>query len=155
MKKLLILLLLVFILGCSSASGGGPTRHTTFLGVDLGMSFSEVAAILGTGTYNSAGSAVGGTILFYSYGGPKYVGFIDNVAREIATTTTGFSIEEISIGSTRSFVQDKIGTTDNNSNTTTQYNWWYEDRNITVSVNKSSDLVVTIGIYDPDYAAPY
>ena len=155
MKKLLILFLLVFLLGCSSASGGGPTRYTTFLGVDLGMSFSEVTAILGTGTYYGWAIKNGGTIYFYSYSGSKYVGFIDNVVREIIIETAAWSIEEITVGSTRSFVQDKVGTTDINSNSSTHYNWFYADRNIFVSINKSSDLVDYIGIYDPDYAAPY
>lgn len=154
MKNILIVLLFMFLIlglfGCQTAQTPSVTKHTSFLGIELGMSKSEVESILGTGTYFGADSTL--SLEEWMYGSPPNADFVEyntNGAVVVITNRPASTIENISKGDSLAHVKDTLGQPNTITDPSSDYStYWYSNRNIRIVINNSTDQVSSIGIYD-------
>ena len=166
MKKVLLVVFLftwVLLAGCSTTTGTSAvtttttsttattvpvvTKHTSFLGVTLGWTRTQVDTVLGTGTYSHI--SADGLINYYSYsGGDKLAGYLvsDGTLLNITAWATGFTLETLTVGSSYTFVLSKLGTPSTTSSSAVANFCYWTDRNITIWFYKSTDLCYCIGI---------
>ena len=154
MKKILIVLLFVplilGLIGCQTAQTPSVTKHTSFLGVDLGMSKSEVESILGAGTYLGMDYTL--NLEQWMYGSPPEADAVDfntDGAVIILTNRPASTIENISKGDSLTHVTDTLGQPSTTTNPSSDYTtYWYSNRNIRIVIRNSTNTVSSIGIYN-------
>jgi len=139
------ILILPFLFGCTQTQTGNiTTKYTSFMGINLGQSLSEVEDVFGAGTLISSSD----NLYYYLYSG-KIVVYKDSVVVMAYTILSSYSIENISINSTSDDVLNQLGTPTEIYNDTSTYYWYYSSRNIFIRIFKSTNSVNAIGIYDP------
>lgn len=154
MKKAFLAFLLVALLfassGCNVSQGSSSPpdeRIYTFLGVTLGATKAEVAAVLGNPTDNID------DLYFYDYVGSDFHVArynSENKAEWIATASDDFSLKGIGVGHSRNYVQDLIGEPDKIDTADTYYKWFYNTYGTGFCFYKSNDTCYGIGIYSGD-----
>lgn len=150
MKKLLLGFLIIFLLfssvACQTASSPArDDRIYTFLGVTLGATKAEVAAVLGNPT-----SQITSTLYSYYYDGSDFhvVNYnSENKADWIATVSDDFQLKGIGVGHSRIYVQDLLGEPDAIDTADTYYKWGYNTYGTGYYFWKSNDTCYEIGIY--------
>ncbi|OFY95229.1 MAG: hypothetical protein A2309_02870 [Bacteroidetes bacterium RIFOXYB2_FULL_35_7] len=149
-----LFLAVVILTGCQTAQA--PTssveKRTSFMGITLGMSKSEVQGILGTAIYIGENDS----FYIYSYGASTdkaiFYAKPEIKASIILTAGTGYSIDKISVGNTSSYVEQIEGVAEEIQSDTTYYYYLYPSKNLYFCFYKTNDILATLGIYDPKKA---
>jgi len=153
MKKVLLVLCFIpfvfSLLGCQTAQNNSETvtKYTTFLGASLGQSKAAVEQVLGTGTFFFTQDSGEVEIDYYTYSnGDKTVGFVSGEAHNITAWASGYSIEGVTIGASYTYVISLLGAPSSTDSSDVANFCYWEDTNITVWFNKSTDKAYAIGI---------
>lgn len=154
MKKLLLYLILaslvIPVVGCpvTQQESEPSQRITSFLGVSLGMTKAQVAAVLGNPIYT------GTTKYTYYYDGTD-VHVVEYDSNEtaiwISTTSPDFSLEGVGVDDTANDVRSVLGNPDTTEPDTAFYKWYFNTYGIGLYFLTSNDTCYQIGIYSGDF----
>jgi outer membrane protein assembly factor BamE (lipoprotein component of BamABCDE complex) len=135
---------LVFLLiGCQTAQAPASKRITSFLGVSLGQTKTQVAAALGNPT--------GSQDPVYSYSNGAYVVYdTNNLATLISTYSSLENLKGVGVGESRTYVQSILGLPSSNYSYANSLAWYYNEYGLAIIFYKDTEICTTIAIYSGD-----
>jgi outer membrane protein assembly factor BamE (lipoprotein component of BamABCDE complex) len=133
-----------------------PTKYTSFLGIRLGMSESQVRDIMGRPSREAVPQTGERKQLNYVWNPTTCQSITlmsDKVVLNIFSSTEKYHISLPNTGSfytnmTRGNVEAILGMPSSQTSGTDLI-YYYNDRNICIGINRMTDTVVFIGLYDP------